>query len=160
MTLVHSAATAALAILLATPAQAVNVTTPVSTCRPYPVENAETLADHVLDIGYTQNRNADRVRTVLCPILRSPDGNGVTVLIRGNKNRTSVARAVCTVFSYRADGSLARAITRNGPIAPGGDFTFSFPFTAAQAPATGHLNATCELSQRRLSRLFQIQTVD
>lgn len=147
-----AAVLAALSAALATPAHAINATTPASTCRPYPVENAAALAAHRITPNYTYNADPVNARRVICPIVRNADANGVTVWIRGTVLAGSSIN--CTVASYQFNGAFLFAINRVG--AP----PFAFPFTAAQAPAFGHLNAVCTLPPANRGRLFQLHTVD
>lgn len=147
-----AAALAALSAALATPAHAINATTPASTCRPYALEDAAALAAHRITPNYTYNADPVNPRRVICPVIRNADADGVTVWIRGAV--VGNARINCTVVSYQFNGTLLLAVNRFG--AP----PFSFPFTALQAPPFGHLNAVCTLPPANQGRLFQLHTVD
>ncbi len=89
-------------------------------------------------------------REVICPVVRVPGADGVTVFIDGAISGTAPMR--CSVASVNFDGTFLAAKIVNGF---GPKFDAPATFSAAEAPTFAYLSATCFLPAFT-SRIFGV----
>lgn len=152
-----AAATMALAAMgTSAPAMASSVVaSPGSECKTFGAGNTNSLAAITPTQSGMRNYDLSISRTVICPVNRMGDSDGVSVYVDGTTSNG--AGVSCVVYSYNYDGTLRAS---KGFVEHGATFDHPVVFTAAEAPIYSYLNAVCSLPPKGYGSIIGVVTLD
>jgi len=132
------------------------LTTPGSACK---VFGSSPSAAGLSAIGSTQagttNGDLQLSRSVICPVVRQGDQDGVTVYVDGQASEA--APVSCILYSYNYDGTLKAS---KGFVEKRAQFDRSVSLSAAEAPLYAYLNVVCSLPGLHRAKIFGVLTSD
>jgi hypothetical protein len=153
-----SAALAAAAFASLGAASAVHaetIMTPASACRPFGAPSAAALSANASNQRGTTNNELNLARSIICPVVRKSDSDGVTVFVDG-ESKSDDAPVSCILYSFNFNGTQ---LASKGFIERNRVFDTPLSLTAAEAPFFAYLNVVCSLPPLQ-GTIFGVLTVD
>lgn len=140
----------------AAPARADTIMTPAAACRPFGSPSAAASEANNATQGGNVNLDLNISRTIICPVVRNSDSDGVTVFVDGRSDAQD-APVSCILYSHNFDGTQ---LASKGFIERNRTFDTAISLTAAEAPFFAYINVVCTLPSRSKGRIFGVLTID
>jgi hypothetical protein len=140
----------------ATLVRADTVMTPAAACRPFGKPSAAALSANASNQRGTDNRDLNLARTIICPVVRNSDSDGVTVFVDGESTADD-APISCLLYSHNFDGT---ELASKGFVERNRIFDTPLALSAAEAPFFAYLNVVCTLPSLSRGTIFGVLTID